>query len=112
MDSLFISQKSSLKAFKRLAKVIQNQKDLKIASIRSDHENEFENIDFERFCDKNGIERNFSSPRTPQQNGVVERKNCSLVELARTMLNDIDLPKYFWADAVSTACHVMNRVLI
>ena len=52
------------------------------------------------------------SPRTPQQNGVVERKNRSIVELARTMLNDMDLPKYFWADVVSTACYVMNRVLI
>ena len=55
---------------------------------------------------------NFSAPRTPQQNGVVERKNRSLEELARTMLSESSLPKYFWADAVSTSCYVMNRVLI
>jgi transposase InsO family protein len=111
--TLFLSHKNqAFSAFKGLAKIIQNQKDLKIACIRSDHGTEFENLDFEKNCDKHSIEHNFSSPRTPQQNGVVERKNRSLVELARTMLNDMDLPKYFWADAVSTACHVMNRVLI
>ena len=104
MWTLFLSHKNqAFNAFKRLAKIIQNQKDLKIACICSNHGKEFENINFGKFCDKHGIEHNFSSPRTPQQNGVVERKNHSLVELARTMLNDIDLPKYLWADAVSTA---------
>jgi len=55
---------------------------------------------------------NFSAPRTPQQNGVVERKNRSLEELARTMLNEYEVPKYFWADVVSTTCYVLNRMLI
>ena len=49
------------------------------------------------FVKKHGIKHNFSAPRTPQQNGVVERKNISLEELARTMLNETSLPKYFWA---------------
>jgi len=57
------------------------------------------------------LDKNFA-PRTPQQNGVVERKNRSLEELARTMLSESSLPKYFWADVVSTSCYVMNRVLI
>jgi len=85
---------------------------LKIKSIRSDHGGEFQNESFEKFCEHHGISHNFSAPRTPQQNGVVERKNRSLEELARTMLNDNSLPKYFWTDAVSTTCHVLNRVLI
>jgi len=55
---------------------------------------------------------NFSTPRTPQQNGVVERKNRFLEELARTMLNEYNVPKYFWADVVSTTCYVLNRMLI
>jgi len=59
-----------------------------------------------------GIFHNFSAPRTPQQNGVVERKNKSLEELARTILSESSLQKYFWENAVSTACYVMNRVLI
>jgi transposase InsO family protein len=111
--TLFISHKNdAFVAFRKLAKIIQNEKDLKIASIRSDHGGEFQNEAFENFCNENGIQHTFSSPRTPQQNGVVERKNRSLEELARTMLNETNLPKYFWADAVSTACYVMNRVLI
>lgn len=111
--TLFITHKSdSFHAFRKLAKVIQNKKNLKIASIRSDHGGEFENKDFELFCDEHGIEHNFSAPRTPQQNGVVERKNRSLEEIARTLLNDTFLPKYFWAEAVNTACYIMNRALI
>ena len=52
------------------------------------------------------------SPRTPQQNGVVERKNHTLQEFSRSMLNQYDLPKYFLAGAVNTACYILNRVLI
>ncbi len=54
----------------------------------------------------------FSCARTPQQNGIVERKNRSLQEMARTMLNEHHLPKYFWAKAVNTACFVSNRVVV
>jgi len=85
---------------------------LKIKIIRNDHGREFQNESFENFCDENGILHNFSALRTLQQNGVVERKNRSLDELARTMLNEYNVPKYFWADAVSTACYVLNRMLI
>ena len=101
-----------LKALKKFAKVIQNKKDLKIKVLRSDHGGEFQNELFENFCEENRIMHNFSAPRTTQQNGLVERKNRSLEELARTMLNEYDVPKYFWADAVSTACYVLNRILI
>ena len=58
-----------------------------------DHGGEFQNSMFERFCEKHGISHSFSAPRTYQQNGVVERKNRSLEELARTMLNESKLPK-------------------
>ena len=98
--------------FKNFAKAVQNEKKSSIVSIKSDHGREFQNEKFNRFCSKLGIEYNFSTPRTPQQNGVVERKNRSLEELARTMLHENGLPKDFWADAVSTACYVLNRVLI
>jgi len=81
-------------------------------SIRSDHGGEFQNERSEHFCEKHGIKHNFFAPRTLQQNGVVERKNRSLEELARTMLNENSLLKYFWADVVNAACYVLNRVLI
>ena len=111
--TLFLATKNDMfHAFKRLAKMLENEKSSKIVSIRSDHGGEYQNERFEHFCEKHGTKHNFSTPRTPQQNGVVERKNRSLEELARTMLNENSLPKYFWADAVNTTCYVLNRVLI
>ncbi|MFW5438955.1 hypothetical protein ACNPIS_31930, partial [Paenibacillus apiarius] len=83
-----------------------------IKIIRSDHGGEFENQLFYHFCIEKEIIHEFSSARTPQQNGVVERKNRTLQEMARTMLSEYKLPKYFWAEAVSTACHVCNRVYL
>ncbi|GKB57333.1 putative ribonuclease H-like domain-containing protein [Tanacetum coccineum] len=63
-------------------------------------------------CAKKGIKREFSMARTPQQNGVAERRNRTLIEAARTMLADSLLPIPFWAEAVNTACYVLNRLLL
>ncbi|GJS33256.1 putative ribonuclease H-like domain-containing protein [Tanacetum coccineum] len=68
--------------------------------------------DVNELCAKKGIKREFSVARTPQQNGVAERKNRTLIEAARTMLADSLLPIPFWAEAVNTACYVLNRVLV
>nr|GEU39413.1 retrovirus-related Pol polyprotein from transposon TNT 1-94 [Tanacetum cinerariifolium] len=65
-----------------------------------------------KFCELKGIKKEFSVPRTPQQNGIAERKNRTLIEAARTMLADLLLPIPFWAEAVNTACYVQNRVLV
>uniref|UniRef100_A0A151UEZ7 Retrovirus-related Pol polyprotein from transposon TNT 1-94 n=1 Tax=Cajanus cajan TaxID=3821 RepID=A0A151UEZ7_CAJCA len=109
----FLSHKyNAFKNFKIIAKRIQNENDLEIKSLRSQHGCEFQNEKFQTFCEKHGINQNFSTPRTPQQNRVVELKSRSLIELARAMLNENDLPKYFWADAVNTACYVLNRIVI
>ena len=69
-------------------------------------------FEFESFSDEHRIEHTFSAPRTPQQNGVVERKNRTLQEMARTMLHENNLPNYFSAKAVNTSCYMLNRVLI
>ena len=111
--TLFLASKNdAYKAFKKLAKVLHNENENRIKQIRSTHGGEFQNAKFDRYCEKHGIIHSYSAPRTPQQNGVVERKNRSLEELARTMLNESGLPKYFWADAVYTASYVLNRTLI
>ncbi|KAI3797947.1 hypothetical protein L1987_33212 [Smallanthus sonchifolius] len=69
-------------------------------------------LSLESLCKlKKGIHHEFSAPYTPEQNGVTERKNRTLIETARTMLSDAKLPVTFWAEAVNTACHVLNRVL-
>jgi len=74
--TFFISSKSdTFSVFRKFAKIVENEKDLKIKSIRSDHGGEFQNESFEKFCEHHGISHNFLAPRTPQQNGVVERKS-------------------------------------
>jgi len=85
---------------------------MKILKVRSDHGGEFENEPFETFYEKHGIVHEFSSPRTPQQNGVVERKNITLQEMARTMIHENNLAKHFWAEVVNTTCYVQNRIYI
>ncbi|GKD18813.1 putative ribonuclease H-like domain-containing protein [Tanacetum coccineum] len=64
------------------------------------------------FCEMKGIKREFSIARTPQQNGVAERRNRTLIDAARTMSVDSKLPTTIWAEAVNTACYVLNRVLV
>ncbi|GKC59361.1 putative ribonuclease H-like domain-containing protein, partial [Tanacetum coccineum] len=79
---------------------------------RCDNGTEFKNKEMNQFCKRKCIKREFSVARTPQQNGVAERKNRTLIEAARTMLADSKLPTTFWAEAVNTACYVQNKVLV
>nr|KAJ0200405.1 hypothetical protein LSAT_V11C600323740 [Lactuca sativa] len=85
---------------------------LKVKQLRSDHGTEFRNSTLEEFCDHKGIGQNFSAPRTPQQNGVAERRNRTLIEAERTLMIHAGLPMSFWAEAVNTACFTQNRSLI
>nr|GEY90937.1 hypothetical protein [Tanacetum cinerariifolium] len=85
---------------------LENQLSLKVIIIKSDNGTEFKNDDLNQFYGIKGIKREFSVPRTPQQNGITERKNKTLIEAARTMLADSLLPIPFWAEAVNTACYV------
>ena len=98
--------------FSNLCTQVQSKKELKIFKVRSDHGGEFENEPFESFCEKYGIVHEFSSPRTPQQNEVVEIKNRSLQEMARTIIHENNLAKPFWAEAINTTSYVQNRIYI
>ncbi|GJX44885.1 ribonuclease H-like domain-containing protein [Tanacetum coccineum] len=80
-----------------------------IAKATIDESNKWHRRDVIEFCGSKGIKREYSNARTPQQNGVAERKNRTLIEAARTMLADSFLPNTFWVEAVSTACYVLNR---
>ncbi|KAD6454999.1 hypothetical protein E3N88_09705 [Mikania micrantha] len=91
---------------------VENESDHYVKIIRSDQGTEFKNHVLNSFYESKGITRQFSAPRTPQQNGVAERRNRTLIEAARTMLSDAKLPITFWAEAVNTACYVQNRVLV
>ncbi|GJW57958.1 retrovirus-related pol polyprotein from transposon TNT 1-94 [Tanacetum coccineum] len=99
--------------FEIFSRKIQNQLGCSIVSIRTDNGREFDNeVQFGEFCNANGITHNFSTPRTPQSNGVVERKNRTLQEMSRTMLNEQLLPQKFWCNAIDTLTYILNRTLI
>jgi transposase InsO family protein len=83
-----------------------------IQAIRSDNGSEFRNFRFETFCHDLGLEHQFSSLYTPPQNGFAERKNRTLCEMARTMLDEHRTPRRFWAEAVNIACYVSNRIYL
>jgi hypothetical protein len=83
-----------------------------IRAIHSDNGSEFRSSRFETFCHDLGLEHQFSSLYTPPQNGVVERKNRTLCEMARTMLVHHRTPRRFWAEAVNTACYVSNNIYL
>jgi hypothetical protein len=85
---------------------------LRIKKIRSDNGTEFKNSQIEGFLEEEGIKHEFSSPYTPQQNGVVERKNRTLLYMARTMLDEYKTPDRFWAEAINTACYSINRLYL
>ncbi|PWA72457.1 Integrase, catalytic region, Zinc finger, CCHC-type, Peptidase aspartic, catalytic [Artemisia annua] len=109
----FLTKKSqAAETIMSFVRNIENQNDIKVKQIRTDNGTKFKNQDLECFCDEKGISQNFSSPYTPEQNGVAERKNRTLIEAARTMLNGSVLSKHFWTEAVKTACYTQNRSTI
>ncbi|GJR05645.1 retrovirus-related pol polyprotein from transposon TNT 1-94 [Tanacetum coccineum] len=85
---------------------------LQVQRVRTDNGTEFKNKTLAKFFDEVGISQQFSAARTPQQNGVVERRNRTLVEAARTMLTFANLPLFLWAEAIATACFTQNRSII
>jgi hypothetical protein len=90
----------------------QNEFGLRIKKIRSDNGTEFKNSQIEGFLEEEGIKHEFSFPYTPQQNGVVERKNRTLLDMARTMLDEYKTPDQFWVEAINTACYAINRLYL
>jgi transposase InsO family protein len=109
----FLQEKSqtqdTLKGFLRQA---QNEFRLRIKKIRSNNGTEFKNSQIEGFLEEEGIKHEFYSPYTPQQNGVVDRKNRTLLDMARTMLDEYKTPNRFWAEAINTACYSINRLYL
>ncbi|GJS19372.1 retrovirus-related pol polyprotein from transposon TNT 1-94 [Tanacetum coccineum] len=107
------TKNEAFEKFEILSRKIQNQLGSSIIAIRTDHGREFDNeVQFGAYCDAQGITHNFSAPRTPQSNGVVERKNRTLQEMSRTMLNEQSIPQKFWCNAVDTSTYILNRILI
>jgi transposase InsO family protein len=109
----FLQDKSETQGtLKRFLRRAQNEFELKVKKIRSDNGSKFNNLQVEEYLEEEGVKHEFSAPYTPQQNGVVERKNRTLIDMARTMLGEFKTPKWFWSEAVNTACHAINRLYL
>lgn len=81
----------------------------KMKTLRTDRGGEFTSVEFGQHCTEHGVERHLTAPYSPQQNGVVERRNQSILSMARCMLKTKGLPGYFWGEAVSTAVFILNQ---
>jgi hypothetical protein len=109
---LFQEKSQTQETLKGFLRPAQNEFELRIKKIRSDNGTEFKNSQIQGFLEDEGIKHEFSSPYMPQQNGVVERKNRTLLDMARTMLDEYKTPDQFWAEAINTACYSINRLYL
>jgi transposase InsO family protein len=109
----FLQEKyQTQETLKRFLRRPQNEFGLRIKKIRSDNGTEFKNSQIEGFLEQEGIKHEFSSPCTPQQNSVVERKNRTLLDMAKTMLDEYKTLDRFWAEVINTACYSINRLYL
>jgi hypothetical protein len=109
---LFAEKSQTQETLKGFLRRAQNEFRLRIKKIRSDNGKKFKDSQIEGFLEDKGIKHEFSSPYTPQQNGVLERKNRTLLDMVRTMLDEYKTPDQFWAEAINTAYYSINRLYL
>lgn len=106
----FIKRKSEVfEKFREYLQMVESKFSCKLSKLRCDNGGEYCSNEFVNYCKEKGIILDYTIAYTPQQNGKAERKNRSLVERARALLDDSGVPKIFWGEAVKTANYVMNR---
>jgi hypothetical protein len=106
----FLKEKAeAFEKFKIFKALTETQTGKRLKAVRSDRGGEFMSRDFKEFCDEHGIKREYTIPRTPQQNGVVERKNRTVQEMARSMMNEKNIGQTYWVEAIHTIVHVLNK---
>ncbi|RZB46408.1 Retrovirus-related Pol polyprotein from transposon TNT 1-94, partial [Glycine soja] len=106
----FIQQKSdAFSCFKEFKALVEKQSGHSLKILRTDRRGEFNGHIFINFCNDHGIKKELTVHHTPQQNGIAERKNITIVEMAQSMLQHKNLPKNLWAEVVSTTIYILNR---
>jgi hypothetical protein len=95
--------------FQKFKVEIENLMNKKIKTLRTDNGGEYTSKEFVTFCKSTGIRRELTVPHNPQQNGVVERKNRSIEETVKALLNDQGLSMFLWGEATMTTIYVYNR---
>lgn len=96
--------------FKKFRALVEDGKERKIKVLRTDRGGEFLSKEFSQYCEEAGIVRHYTNPYTPQQNGVVERRNRTVMGMARSLLKEKEMPAFFWGEAVRHAVYVLNRL--
>ena len=99
----------ALGEFQRFKTLAEAEKGSRILCLRSDRGGEFTSSEFNEFCISHDIKRQLMTPHSPQQNGVVERKNRTIMSLVRSMLKEKNLPRELWGEAVNTVVYLLNR---
>ena len=90
--------------FKKVQALAETERGCKLHAFMSDRGGEFNSIEFKQYCDEHGVKHFTTTPYTPQQNGVVERRNRTVVEMARCLLKSKGVPGEFWGEAVALQC--------
>jgi transposase InsO family protein len=106
----FMKQKGEVfQHFLNFKAMVENEKGVSIKCLRFDGGGEYFSNEFSEYLKEHGIQRKYSCSYSPQQNGVVERKNMHIAKITRAMLNEKNLSNYFWVEAVATIVYIMNR---
>jgi transposase InsO family protein len=109
----FLQDKSETQeVLKKFLKMAQNEFDVRVKRIRSDNDTKFKNTQVKDYLDEEDIKPEFLVPYTPQQNGVTERKNRTLINMVRTILDEYKTSDQFWAEAVNMTYHATNRLYL
>jgi hypothetical protein len=108
----FESKDEVFEHFPSLSLRLNNEHPNYLKAIYSDNGIKFRNISFDQFCLEHDVGQQFSTPRVPQQIGVMKQKNCTLVEMTRMILDEHRTPKCFWTNAISAACYISNRIFL
>lgn len=111
MWTILLKEKSEVfEKFKRFKTMVEAETKLKVQTFRTDRGGEFTSREFNEFCDREGVKRHLTAPYSPQQNGVVERRNGTLMEMTRSVLKHFRLPNYMWGEAMRHSAYILNRV--
>ncbi|KAG7559183.1 Integrase catalytic core [Arabidopsis thaliana x Arabidopsis arenosa] len=111
MWTILLKEKGdAFKRFQNFKALVEQESGSRIQTFRTDRGGEFVSSEFNSFCEESGIKRHFTAPYTPQQNGVVERRNRTLMEMARSIMKHMKLPNYLWGEAIRHSTYILNRV--
>lgn len=98
--------------FKNFRVLVEKETGAKIKTFRTDRGGEFTSKEFKEYCESTGVDRHLTAPYSPQQNGVVERRNKTLLEMTQSILKHMDVPNFLWGEAVRHATYLINRIAI